>query len=68
MKINKTLEQFFDEGIQLELNVAGLYTIFQAAFPDDAVFWRELVVEEKNHASLLNDGKVRFHPLDKFPL
>lgn len=68
MKMNKTLKQFFDETIQLELNVAGLYTIFQRAFPNDAVFWGRLVVEEKNHASLIKDGKVRFEALDKFPL
>ena len=66
--MNKTLEQFFDETIQLELNVAELYTIFQRAFPDDAVFWGRLVVEEKNHASLIKDGKVHFEASDKFPL
>ena len=66
--MHKELSQLFDESIQLELNVAGLYTIFQGAFPDDAFFWGKLVVEEKNHASLIRDGKLRFQPLDKFPL
>ncbi len=66
--MNKTLEQFFDETIQLELNVAELYTVFQGTFPDDAIYWEQLIVEEKNHASLIKNGKAHFELFNKFPL
>ncbi len=56
-----------DESIRLELIVAELYDIFYNAFPEDASFWWELVIEEKNHASLLKSGKDIFKPADKFP-
>ena len=58
----------FDESIQLELNVAKLYETFYHAFPEDAHFWWKLVLEEKNHASLLQSGKDRFEPLGEFPI
>ena len=66
--MNKELSQLFDESIQLEQNVAKLYETFHHAFPEDAHFWWELVLEEKNHASLLQSGKDRFEPLGKFPI
>ena len=66
--MNKELSQLFDESIQLELNVAKLYETFYHAFPEDAHFWWKLVLEEKNHASLLQSGKDRFEPLGKFPI
>lgn len=65
--MKKELLQLFDESIQLELNVAELYKIFYSAFPEDADFWWELVLEEKNHASLLQSGKDRFAPKGVFP-
>ena len=66
--MNKELSQLFDEAIQLELNVAKLYETFYHAFPEDAHFWCELVLEEKNHAALLQSGKDTFAPKGKFPI
>ncbi len=66
--MNKELSLLFDESIQLEHNIAKLYETFYHAFPEDAHFWWELVLEEKNHASLLQSGKDRFEPLAKFPI
>ena len=66
--MDKELTQLFDESIRLELNVAALYKIFGAAFPDDSFFWRRLAMEEENYAGLLKSGKNRFEPLGKFPL
>lgn len=65
--MNKELSLLFDESIQLELNIAELYKIFCAAFPEDADFWWKLILEEKNHASLLQSGKDRFAPKGLFP-
>jgi CheY-like chemotaxis protein len=62
------LEQFIDEAIQLELNIAEIYYIFAAAIPEDANFWATLAWEEKNHASVLKTGKEILLPMDKFPL
>ena len=47
------LPQLIDESIQLELNVAELYKIFDEAFPEDADFWSKLHMEEENHAALI---------------
>ena len=65
--MKKELLQLFDESIQLEHNVAELYKIFCAAFPEDADFWWKLVLEEKNYASLLQSGKDSFAPKTAFP-
>ncbi|MCF7847484.1 MAG: hypothetical protein K9M45_01440 [Kiritimatiellales bacterium] len=64
------IEQNFsliDESIQLELNVAELYRIFQAAFPQDADLWRELYREEKNHAALIRSARDSFATRGNFP-
>ena len=66
--MNKELSHLFDEAIQLELNVAELYKIFCTALPRDSFFWKELSMEEENHADLLQSGKDRFEPLGKFPI
>jgi len=66
--MSNDLSELFEEAITLELNAAKLYELFQGTFPDDALFWGGLVVEEKNHAALLQDGKDRFYPLGKFPV
>ena len=39
--------------ILLERNVALLYSHFEQLFNYDALFWKQLVLEEINHASLL---------------
>ena len=46
-------KQTIDESIQLELNVAELYKIFNQEFQEDAYFWRALSEEEENHANLI---------------
>ena len=61
------LEQFIDEAIQLELNVADIYSIFSKAIPEDANFWATLAWEEKNHAAVLKTGKDVLIPADQFP-
>ena len=66
--MNKELSQLFYESIQLELNVAELYKIFCTALPHDSFFWKNLSMEEENHADLLQSGKDRFGPLDRFPI
>ncbi len=62
------LEQFINEAIQLELNVAEIYSIFSEAIPEDANFWATLAWEEKNHASVLRTGKEILVPMDQFPV
>jgi len=66
--MNNDLSELFDEAIKIELNASKLYELFQEVFPDDALFWGQLVVEEKNHAALLRDGRDRFQPIGKFPV
>jgi len=39
--------------IELEQSVASLYRHYSELFPEDRVFWSQLHVEEKNHASIL---------------
>ena len=65
--MKKELLQLLDESIRLELNVAEIYNVFCAAFSEDADFWWKLLLEEKNHAALLQSGKDRFIPKDAFP-
>lgn len=61
-----------NEAIKLELSIAELYFLYYKIFPDDADFWWELSLEEKNHASLLktvlqfNDSNVEI-PEDMLP-
>jgi ferritin len=61
------LTELIDESIRLELNVADIYLFFQAAFPEDADFWWDLALEEKNHAALIRSLKEHFLPLGKVP-
>ncbi|MFC1780651.1 rubrerythrin family protein [Planctomycetota bacterium] len=58
----------FDESINLESNVADLYVMFQDTFPEDADFWKALIIEERSHAALLKNGKEHFAPVDTFPV
>ena len=64
--MNEKLLFVIDESIQLELNVSALYKIFHAAFPGDADFWWELLIEEENHAALIRSIKETFMPAGKF--
>ena len=60
--------QIVDEATTLELNVAHLYLYFYHQFPDDAAFWWQLAVEEKNHAALLRSGREHLIKKGLFPL
>ena len=62
------LSLLFDESIKLEENVADLYVMFQDTFPEDAGFWRELIIEERHHAALLENGRAHFAPTSTFPI
>jgi hypothetical protein len=65
--MNDELDQLLDEAILLEKNVAGLYTLFQDTFAEDADFWRKLVEEERNHAALIRTVKDFFRSLGLVP-
>ena len=61
------LRQLADEAIQLELNIAKLYMIFQDVCPHDVEFWWDMVIEEQNHAALLRSGVEFFMQAGLFP-
>jgi len=67
MNKDLSLSRLFEEAINIELNAARLYELFQRNFPNDSSFWGQLIFEEKNHAVLLQDGRDRFLPIGKFP-
>lgn len=64
--MNRKYAEYIDEAIKLELNVSNLYQLFSYAFEEDKDFWWQLVIEEKNHASLLRSG-LTFLEHDVFP-
>ncbi|TKJ37660.1 MAG: hypothetical protein CEE38_06200 [Planctomycetes bacterium B3_Pla] len=66
--MNRELSLLFDESIRLESNVADLYVMFQDMFPEDADFWRALIIEERKHGTLLTNGKAHFAPGNTFPV
>jgi hypothetical protein len=53
----KHFENYVDEAIKLELNVAELYALFSKLFPNDFEFWWKLSEEEINHGALLKSLK-----------
>lgn len=54
-------ERHLDESIQLELNLARLYTLFHDSFEEDEEFWWQLAIEERGHAALLQQEKKQLH-------
>ncbi|MCE1273874.1 MAG: rubrerythrin family protein [Chlorobiaceae bacterium] len=62
-----TLATLLDESIQLELNLAKLYTLFNDQFSEDEEFWWQLSMEERSHAALLQQEKKQPQPLQFFP-
>lgn len=56
-----------DESIKLELNLAKLYTVLNDLFPGDEEFWWQLAMEERGHASLLQQEKKQPQPTEFFP-
>jgi len=62
-----THQKHLEESIQLELNLATLYTIFNDAFSEDEDFWWELAMEERGHAALLQQEKKEPQQNEFFP-
>jgi hypothetical protein len=62
------LTQLITESIKLELNIADLYMIFCATFPEDYGFWYQLHMEEKNHASIIQSAREAWLSGKEFPL
>ncbi len=62
-----THQKHLDESIQLELNLATLYTIFNDSFAEDEDFWWELAMEERGHAALLQQEKKEPQQSEFFP-
>jgi ferritin len=67
MSKSQMLAALLDESIQLELNLARLYTLFNDHFADDEDFWWQLSIEERSHAVLLQQEKKQPQPLQCFP-
>ncbi len=65
--MDKKLLELIDEAIKVELNMSTIYEIFSTSFPDDSDFWNKLVIEEKNHASLIESAKKTLLSVDLFP-
>ena len=66
--MDERLLQIIDESIQLELNVSHVYKMFSSLFSEHRDFWWQLVIEEKNHASLLKSVKECFVPIKMVPI
>ena len=62
-----TVTTLLEASIQLELNLARLYTLFNDHFRDDEEFWWQLAMEERSHAALLQQEKKQPQPLQFFP-
>ena len=60
-------QHHLDESIKLELNLAKLYTIFHDSLEEDEDFWWQLAMEERGHASLLQQEKKQPQPEEFFP-
>jgi ferritin len=67
MSTSPTIATLLDESIQLELNLARLYTLFNDHFSEDEEFWWQLSMEERSHAALLQQEKKQPQPLQFFP-
>ncbi len=67
MTMPEQIRKHLDESIQLELNLAKLYTIFNDCLPDDEDFWWDLAMEEQSHATLLQQEKKQPQQKEFFP-
>jgi rubrerythrin len=65
--VNADYNRLIDESIEVELNIADLYLLFHSLFPQDAKFWWQLVLEEKNHAALIKSIKKTSEQIDGLP-
>ena len=67
MTMREQIQKHLDESIQLELNLAKLYTIFNDCLADDEDFWWDLAMEEQGHATLLQQEKKQPQQKEFFP-
>lgn len=51
------LSQLFDLSILLQEKISALYFLFSEIFPEDAILWKQLSIEESNHAHIIEDAK-----------
>ncbi len=65
--MSNDLIKLAEEAMRLEYNVSKLYMIFRDAYPEDAAFWWQLVIEEGNHAALIKSARDYFMPVGVFP-
>ena len=65
--MTETFLKHLEESIQLELNLAKLYTLFNDTFPEDEDFWWDLAMEERGHASLLQQEQTKPQQREFFP-
>lgn len=61
------LKHLMAEAIKSEFNMEDLYIGFHNRFPEDATFWMDLAIEEKNHASLLLEHEQCILDSEVFP-
>jgi hypothetical protein len=54
------ISRLIDRMIDLENAAADLYMYYHSTFPEDGEFWWTLMMEEKNHASLIRGGRNAF--------
>ena len=52
-------QRLIEESVQLELNVASLYTIFSNTHREHADLWSQLSLEEEGHAALIKNAAER---------
>lgn len=65
--MENSVEQFFEEAINLERNIRATYMVFQKNSPADQAFWARLAEEEKRHAALLMSCRDISSELWQFP-
>jgi hypothetical protein len=56
--MTENLKELLETSIELELLISDMYSLYGDLFSDDAEFWWKLSLEEKNHASLLESGRL----------
>lgn len=54
---NEEVVKLLDCAISLELKISELYLVYKELLPEYTGFWWQMVIEEKNHAALLETVK-----------
>ncbi len=65
--MNADFEKIIQESIKIELQVADLYLFFYGNFPEDAGFWWQIAIEEKNHAALIKSLELISEHVNDLP-